>query len=104
MKSGLASALIALEAINREGIALEGDLLFGGVVGIWIIPDRPRVKPPTRPLGYRIELGPAPGSFFLSNEHPFGMSIRVTRSGARIHIVSRMVRAMAGRQAMASRL
>ncbi len=33
MKSGLASALIALEAINREGIALEGDLLFGGVVG-----------------------------------------------------------------------
>lgn len=33
MKSGLASALVALEAICREGIELKGDLLFGGVVG-----------------------------------------------------------------------
>lgn len=33
MKSGLASALVALEAIAREDIALRGDLLFGGVVG-----------------------------------------------------------------------
>ncbi|HKU70951.1 MAG TPA: M20/M25/M40 family metallo-hydrolase [Burkholderiales bacterium] len=33
MKSGLASALVALEAIHREGIALKGDLLYGGVVG-----------------------------------------------------------------------
>jgi acetylornithine deacetylase len=33
MKSGLASALVALEAIVREGITLKGDLLFGGVVG-----------------------------------------------------------------------
>lgn len=33
MKSGLAAALVALEAIAREGIALRGDLLFGGVVG-----------------------------------------------------------------------
>jgi acetylornithine deacetylase/succinyl-diaminopimelate desuccinylase-like protein len=33
MKSGLASALVALEAIDREGIALKGDLLYGGVVG-----------------------------------------------------------------------
>jgi acetylornithine deacetylase/succinyl-diaminopimelate desuccinylase-like protein len=33
MKSGLASALVALEAIHREGIELKGDLLYGGVVG-----------------------------------------------------------------------
>jgi acetylornithine deacetylase/succinyl-diaminopimelate desuccinylase-like protein len=33
MKSGLASALVAIEAIAREGIELKGDLLFGGVVG-----------------------------------------------------------------------
>jgi acetylornithine deacetylase/succinyl-diaminopimelate desuccinylase-like protein len=33
MKSGLASALVALEAIYRENIALKGDLLYGGVVG-----------------------------------------------------------------------
>ena len=33
MKSGLASALVALEAIAREGIELQGDLLYGGVVG-----------------------------------------------------------------------
>ncbi len=33
MKSGLASALVALEAIHREGIELRGDLLYGGVVG-----------------------------------------------------------------------
>ena len=33
MKSGLASALVALEAIAREGIPLKGDLLYGGVVG-----------------------------------------------------------------------
>jgi acetylornithine deacetylase len=33
MKSGLASALVALEAIHREGIALKGDLLYGAVVG-----------------------------------------------------------------------
>jgi acetylornithine deacetylase/succinyl-diaminopimelate desuccinylase-like protein len=33
MKSGLASALVAVEAIAREGIKLKGDLLFGGVVG-----------------------------------------------------------------------
>ena len=33
MKSGLASALVALEAISREGIPLKGDLLYGGVVG-----------------------------------------------------------------------
>jgi acetylornithine deacetylase/succinyl-diaminopimelate desuccinylase-like protein len=33
MKSGLASALVALEAIHREGIVLKGDLLYGGVVG-----------------------------------------------------------------------
>ena len=33
MKSGLASALVAVEAIHREGIELKGDLLFGGVVG-----------------------------------------------------------------------
>jgi acetylornithine deacetylase/succinyl-diaminopimelate desuccinylase-like protein len=33
MKSGLASALVAVEAICREGIALKGDLLYGGVVG-----------------------------------------------------------------------
>ncbi|MBI4193675.1 MAG: M20/M25/M40 family metallo-hydrolase, partial [Betaproteobacteria bacterium] len=29
MKSGLASALVAVEAICREGIALKGDLLYG---------------------------------------------------------------------------
>jgi len=33
MKSGLASALVALEAIHREGIELKGDVLYGGVVG-----------------------------------------------------------------------
>jgi acetylornithine deacetylase/succinyl-diaminopimelate desuccinylase-like protein len=33
MKSGLASALVALEAICREDIELNGDILFGGVVG-----------------------------------------------------------------------
>ncbi len=33
MKSGLASALVALEAVAREGIQLRGDLLYGGVVG-----------------------------------------------------------------------
>src|ERR1041384_7846209 len=33
MKSGLASALIAIEAINRAGIELSGDISFGGVVG-----------------------------------------------------------------------
>jgi acetylornithine deacetylase/succinyl-diaminopimelate desuccinylase-like protein len=33
MKSGLASALIAIEAIERAGIELAGDISFGGVVG-----------------------------------------------------------------------
>lgn len=33
MKSGLASALVAMEAICRENIELKGDLLYGGVVG-----------------------------------------------------------------------
>jgi acetylornithine deacetylase/succinyl-diaminopimelate desuccinylase-like protein len=33
MKSGLASALVAMEAIHAEGIGLKGDLLYGGVVG-----------------------------------------------------------------------
>ena len=33
MKSGLASALVAVEAICREGIVLKGDILYGGVVG-----------------------------------------------------------------------
>src|SRR6185295_16784495 len=33
MKSGLASALVAVEAIGREGIELRGDILYGGVVG-----------------------------------------------------------------------
>ena len=33
MKSGLASALIAIEAIVRAGIELPGDISFGGVVG-----------------------------------------------------------------------
>jgi acetylornithine deacetylase/succinyl-diaminopimelate desuccinylase-like protein len=33
MKSGLASALIAIEAIIKAGIRLEGDVSFGGVVG-----------------------------------------------------------------------
>lgn len=33
MKSGLASALVAVEAIGREGIKLRGDILYGGVVG-----------------------------------------------------------------------
>jgi acetylornithine deacetylase len=33
MKSGLASALVALEAIARENIVLKGDVLYGGVVG-----------------------------------------------------------------------
>lgn len=33
MKSGLASALIAIEAIVKAGIRLDGDISFGGVVG-----------------------------------------------------------------------
>jgi acetylornithine deacetylase len=33
MKSGLASAVVALEAIARSGIRLAGDVSFGGVVG-----------------------------------------------------------------------
>lgn len=33
MKSGLASALVAIEAIARAGIQLDGDVSFGGVVG-----------------------------------------------------------------------
>jgi acetylornithine deacetylase len=33
MKSGLASALVALEAIGREDVPLKGDLMYGGVVG-----------------------------------------------------------------------
>src|SRR4051812_6289327 len=33
MKSGLASALIAIEAIAKAGIELSGDISFGGVVG-----------------------------------------------------------------------
>lgn len=33
MKSGLASALVAVEAIARERISLKGDVLFGAVVG-----------------------------------------------------------------------
>ena len=33
MKSGLASALIAIEAIAKAGIELAGDISFGGVVG-----------------------------------------------------------------------
>ena len=33
MKSGLASALVAIEAICREDVQLKGDLLYGGVVG-----------------------------------------------------------------------
>jgi acetylornithine deacetylase len=33
MKSGLASALIAIEAIVKAGIKLDGDISFGGVVG-----------------------------------------------------------------------
>lgn len=33
MKSGLASALVAIEAIARSGIELAGDISFGGVVG-----------------------------------------------------------------------
>jgi acetylornithine deacetylase len=33
MKSGLAAALIAIEAIAAAGIELEGDISFGGVVG-----------------------------------------------------------------------
>ena len=33
MKSGLASALAALEAIVKSGIELKGDVSFGGVVG-----------------------------------------------------------------------
>jgi acetylornithine deacetylase len=33
MKSGLAAALIAVEAIAKEGIKLEGDISFGAVVG-----------------------------------------------------------------------
>lgn len=33
MKSGLASALIAIEAIVKAGIGLEGDISFGAVVG-----------------------------------------------------------------------
>jgi acetylornithine deacetylase/succinyl-diaminopimelate desuccinylase-like protein len=33
MKSGLASALVAIEAIVKAGIRLDGDISFGGVVG-----------------------------------------------------------------------
>ena len=33
MKSGLAAALVALEAIARSGVRLAGDVSFGGVVG-----------------------------------------------------------------------
>ena len=33
MKSGLASALVAIEAIAKSGIELPGDISFGGVVG-----------------------------------------------------------------------
>jgi acetylornithine deacetylase/succinyl-diaminopimelate desuccinylase-like protein len=33
MKSGLASALVAIEAIARENIRLRGDISYGGVVG-----------------------------------------------------------------------
>ena len=33
MKSGLAAALVAIEAIVKGGIRLEGDISFGGVVG-----------------------------------------------------------------------
>src|SRR5688572_22304858 len=33
MKSGLASALVAIEAIAEAGIKLAGDISFGGVVG-----------------------------------------------------------------------
>ncbi|MGZ8155249.1 MAG: M20 family metallopeptidase [Burkholderiales bacterium] len=33
MKSGLAAALVAVQALASEGIELEGDLLFGGVAG-----------------------------------------------------------------------
>lgn len=33
MKSGLASALVAVEAICRENITLKGDIAYGGVVG-----------------------------------------------------------------------
>src|SRR3990170_3456618 len=33
MKSGLASALVAIEALNRENIQLRGDVSYGGVVG-----------------------------------------------------------------------
>jgi len=33
MKSGLACALIAIEAMVKAGIELDGDILFGGVVG-----------------------------------------------------------------------
>lgn len=33
MKSGLASALVAMEAVAAEGLELRGDLLYGGVAG-----------------------------------------------------------------------
>jgi acetylornithine deacetylase len=33
MKSGLASALVAMQALHKEGIELKGDILYGGVVG-----------------------------------------------------------------------
>jgi acetylornithine deacetylase/succinyl-diaminopimelate desuccinylase-like protein len=33
MKSGLACALVAIEAIARAGVTLDGDISFGGVVG-----------------------------------------------------------------------
>src|SRR5665811_323786 len=33
MKSGLACALVAIEAIAKAGIRLDGDISFGGVVG-----------------------------------------------------------------------
>ncbi len=33
MKSGLASAVVAIEALTKEGVKLAGDVLLGGVVG-----------------------------------------------------------------------
>jgi acetylornithine deacetylase len=33
MKSGLASAMVAMEALAKAGVKLEGDVLYGGVVG-----------------------------------------------------------------------
>ena len=69
MKSGLASALAAIEAIAKEGVKLKGDVLFGAVVGeiekaaveefkgLWLTataPERatwrPTVSPPILPF------------------------------------------------------